>query len=450
MYSCYLAPCPDLVEKRNAMEKLIVKNSRGLSGTVLIPGDKSISHRSLMLGSLSSGKTIIGNFLQSKDCLSTIDSFSKMGIRIVNKGSKVTVFGRGLHGLRAPKTILNANNSGTTTRLMLGILAGQPFTSRITGDKSLCRRPMQRVTGPLREMGAVIFGKGGGNYTPLTVTGGNLEGISFKSKVASAQVKSALLLAGLYAQGQTCVSEPVKSRDHTERMLKYFGVKLKIKGNTVCIRSGQKLKGRRIEVPGDISSAAFFIVAGLIVPDSKLVLKNVGINPTRTGILEALLRMGAKIRIVNKRNIKFEPVADLIVQTSSLKGAVIGGKIIPRLIDEIPVLAVAAARAKGKTVFKDAGELRVKESDRIKTICTELAKFGVRTKESKNGFVVYGNSKPRGAKSISYGDHRIAMAMAVLALVSKGTSEIKDTACIDTSFPEFFGLFRKIQGRQTG
>ena len=203
-------------------------------------------------------------------------------------------------------------------------------------------------------------------------------------------------------------------------------------------------------MPGDISSAAFFIVAGLIVPDSKLVLKNVGINPTRTGILEALLRMGAKIRIVNKRNIKFEPVADLIVQTSSLKGAVIGGKIIPRLIDEIPVLAVAAARAKGKTVFKDAGELRVKESDRIKTICTELAKFGVRTKESKNGFVVYGNSKPRGAKSISYGDHRIAMAMAVLALVSKGTSEIKDTACIDTSFPEFFGLFRKIQGRQAG
>ena len=254
-------------------------------------------------------------------------------------------------------------------------------------------------------MGAVITGKDGGNFTPLTVTGGQLKGINFKSKVASAQVKSAILLAGLYAGGTTCVTEPVKSRDHTERMLKYFGVKLGIKGNKVCVKSGQELKGRSLEVPGDISSAAFFIVAGLITPGSKLVLKNVGINPTRTGIIDALLKMGAKIRITNKRNIKFEPAADLVVETSRLKGAVIGGKIIPRLIDEIPVLAVAAAAAEGKTVFKDAGELRVKESDRIKTLCAELKKFGVKTKELKDGFIVYGKAKPVGAKSVSYGDH---------------------------------------------
>ena len=304
---------------------------------------------------------------------------------------------------------------------------------------------MRRVADPLREMGASITGKDGGNYTPLTVTGGLLKGINFKSKVASAQVKSAILLAGLYADGKTCVTEPEKSRDHTERMLKYFGVKVGVKGNTVCVKSGQELKGKNIEVPGDISSAAFFIVAGLITPNSKLILKNVGINPTRTGIIDALKKMGAKIKIINKRNMKFEPVSDLVVETSRLKGTVIGGKIIPRLIDEIPVLAVAAAMAKGNTVFKDAAELRVKESDRIKTLCTELNKFGVKTKEKKDGFIVYGNSKPKGAKSISYGDHRIAMSMAVLALVSEGKSEIRDTACVKTSFPEFFKLFNRIQ-----
>ncbi|OGF47107.1 MAG: 3-phosphoshikimate 1-carboxyvinyltransferase [Candidatus Firestonebacteria bacterium RIFOXYC2_FULL_39_67] len=427
------------------MQKLIVHKAVNLSGLIRIPGDKSISHRSIMFGSLAKGKTVILNFLQSEDCLSTMDSFKKMGIKIVRKGDRVVVFGKGLFGLKAPKTILNANNSGTTTRLILGILAAQPFTSKITGDKSLCKRPMRRVTDPLREMGASITGKDGGNYTPLTVTGGKLKGINFKSKVASAQVKSAILLAGLYADGKTCVTEPEKSRDHTERMLRYFGVKLAVKGNTVCVKSGQELKGRKIEVPGDISSAAFFIVAGLITPNSKLVLKNVGINPTRTGIIDVLKKMGAKIRIVNKRNIRFEPAADLIVETSRLKGSVIGGKVIPRLIDEIPVLAVAAALAKGKTVFKDAAELRVKESDRIKTLCTELNKFGVKTKEFRDGFIVYGSSEPKGAKSISYGDHRIAMSMAVLALVSEGKSEIRDTACVKTSFPEFFRLFKKIQ-----
>ena len=429
------------------MEKLLVRQAHRLSGSVTIPGDKSISHRAIMFGALASGKTNIRNFLQSEDCLSTMDSFRKMGIRIVRKGDKVTVFGKGLHGLKKPKGILNANNSGTTTRLMLGILAGQPFTSKITGDKSLCKRPMRRVADPLREMGALISGKDGGNYTPLTITGGKLKGINFRSKVASAQVKSAVLLAGLYAKGKTSVIEPVKSRDHTERMLKYFGAGLSIKGNKVTIDGGQSLKGRKIEVPGDISSAAFFIVAGMIVPNSRLVLKNVGINPTRTGIIDALKKMGGKVKLVNKRNMNFEPVAELIVSTSGLKGAVIGGKIIPRLIDEIPVLAVAASLAKGRTVFKDAGELRVKESDRIETLCTELRKFGVKVEEREDGFIVYGSSKPKGAKSISYGDHRIAMAMAVLALAANGSSEIRDTACIRTSFPEFFGLFKGMQSR---
>ncbi len=428
------------------MEKLIIHKAKGLTGTITIPGDKSISHRCLMLGSLASGKTVIRNFLRSEDCLSTMESFRKLGIKIIRKKNKVTVFGKGLYGLKAPKKMLNANNSGTTTRLMLGILAAQPFTSKITGDKSLCRRPMLRVTEPLRRMGASITGKDGGNYTPLTISGGRLQGINFRSKVASAQVKSAVLLAGLYASGKTCVTEPVKSRDHTERMLGYFGVKPDIKGNTVCVKGGRELKGRKIEIPGDISSAAFFIVAGLIVPNSKLVIKNVGINPTRTGILEALLKMGAKLKIVNKRNREYEPAADIIVRPGNLKGTLIGGKIIPRLIDEIPILAVAAAMARGKTVFKDAGELRVKESDRIKTLCTELNKFGVKTRELKNGFIVYGGAPPKGAKSISHGDHRISMSMAVLALAAQGVSEIKDTACIKTSFPEFFGLLKKITG----
>ena len=427
------------------MSNLIVKHSKGLSGTIVIPGDKSVSHRSIMFGSLALGKTTVRNFLQSEDCLSTMDSFRKMGIKIIRKGNKVTVFGKGLHGLKAPKTTLNANNSGTTMRLMLGILAGQKFSAKITGDKTLCRRPMRRVGDPLRLMGAKIDGRDNGNFAPLSITGGELKGINFKSKVASAQVKSAILLAGLYAKGTTCVTEPTKSRDHTERMLKYFGVKLLVKGNKVCIKSGQQLKAQAVEVPGDISSAAFFVIAGLITPNSKLLIKNVGINPTRIGILEALKKMGAKIKVVNRRNMKFEPAADLIVETSKLKGTVIGGKIIPRLIDEIPVLAVAAAMAKGKTIFKDAGELRVKESDRIKTLCTEINKFGVKTKEFKDGFIVYGDSKPKGATSVNYGDHRIAMSMAVLGLVAKGKTILKDTACIKTSFPGFFELFKKIQ-----
>lgn len=419
------------------IEEIRVSKIKCLKGSMKIPGDKSISHRSIMLGSIARGKTVINNFLSSEDCIATMNCFKQTGVKIKHKNNNVIVYGKGLYGLKKPEKILDAGNSGTTMRLMLGILAGQPFTSTITGDKSLRKRPMLRVVNPLRTMGAGIKGKNGGNLAPITVKGGNLTPVNFRSKVASAQVKSSILLAGLYAYGRTCVAEPVKSRDHTERMLKYFKGNIKVSGLKVCVTGKKQISGKTINVPGDISSAAFFIVAGLIVPDSKIKLLNVGINPTRTGILDVLKKMGANIKIVNVKNLEFEPAADIIVRTSRLRAVTISGKIIPRLIDEIPVLAVAASRAKGRTVFKDIGELRVKESDRIFTLCRELRKFGVKVKELKDGIIVYGKSRSAGCTTISYGDHRIAMAMAILGLVSEGVTKIKDTACIKTSFPDF-------------
>ena len=423
-----------------------VSGSSGLSGRVRIPGDKSISHRAVMFGSIASGETRVANFLESGDCLSTIDCFKAMGVKIKRSGKKVSITGAGLSGLKAPRRILNAGNSGTTTRLMLGILAGQPFKAVITGDKSLCSRPMKRVTAPLREMGATITGRDDGNFAPLTVTGGDLLPIKFRSKVASAQVKSCLLLAGLYAKGTTTVSEPQKSRDHTERMLLKFGVKLSVRGNRVSVKGGQKLRGTSIEVPGDISSAAFLLVAASIVPGSKLTLLNVGINPTRTGVLEALKAMGAKIKLGNLRGAKAEPSADITVEYAPLKGAAIGGSIIPRLIDEIPALAAAAAVAKGRTVFFGIGELRVKESDRIETVCSELAKFGIKTKAFPDSMIVYSGAKLKAAPAAeSHGDHRIAMMAAVLGQAAPGVTKIKNTACVDTSFPGFFGLLKSLR-----
>ncbi len=422
-----------------------VSGSFGLSGSIKIPGDKSISHRAVMFGSIAGGVTRVSNFLESGDCLSTISCFKAMGVAIERKGSNVKIKGAGFFGLKAPRRVLDAGNSGTTARLMLGILAGQAFSSKITGDASLRGRPMKRVTGPLRQMGAKITGRDGGNFAPLTVTGGKLSPINYRSKVASAQVKSCLLLAGLFAKGKTTVSEPQKSRDHTERMLVKFGVKLSVKGNKVSLRGGQRLKGTSIEVPGDISSAAFFLVAGSIVPGSKLTLQNVGTNPTRTGVLEVLKRMGAKIRLTNLRGGKAEPSADITVEYAPLKGVTVGGSIIPRLIDEIPALAAAASAAKGKTIFRNIGELRVKESDRIKTVCSELAKFGVKTKELPDGMIIYGGAGLKAARTESYGDHRIAMMAAVLGQAVSGKTIISDTACIGTSFPGFFGLLRSLQ-----
>jgi len=423
-----------------------VSGSSGLSGRVKIPGDKSISHRSVMFGSIAEGVTNVSNFLDSGDCLSTINCFRAMGVKITKAGKKIRIIGAGLCGLRAPKRVLDAGNSGTTTRLMLGILSGQPFTSTITGDASLRSRPMKRVTVPLREMGAKITGRGDGNFAPLTVTRGKLLPIKFRSKVASAQVKSCMLLAGLYAEGETSVSEPRKSRDHTERMLLKFGVKLSVKGNRVSVESGQVLKGATIEVPGDISSAAFILVAASIVPGSKVTLLNVGINPTRTGVLEVLSRMGANIRLSNIRDGKAEPSADITVTYSPLKGVAVRGPVIPRLIDEIPALAAAAAVAKGSTVFSGIGELRVKESDRIKTICSELAKFGVKTKAFPDGMIIYGVAKLKPAAAAeSHGDHRIAMMAAVLGQTIRGKTKIKRTACVNTSFPGFFGLLKSLR-----
>ena len=422
-----------------------VRRSSGLLGRAKIPGDKSISHRAVMFGSIAKGVTRVSNFLESGDCLSTIGCFKLMGVSIARSGNKIKITGAGLSGLKAPRGTLNAGNSGTTTRLLLGILAGQPFKAKITGDRSLCSRPMKRVTVPLREMGAKIFGRDGGNYAPLTVTGGNLRSIRFRSKVASAQVKSCLLLAGLYAKGTTTVFEPQKSRDHTERMLSKFGVKLSVKGNKISVKGGQSLKGTSVDVPGDISSAAFLMAAGSIVPGSKLTLLNVGINPTRTGVLDVLRRMGAKIRLGNVRGGNTEPSADITVEYAPLKGVSVGGSIIPRLIDEVPALAAAAAAAEGRTVFRGIAELRVKESDRIKTICAELAKFGVKTREFPDGMMIYGGAKLKPAKAESHGDHRIAMMAAVLGQLAPGKTEIKDTACMDTSFPGFFSLLKSLQ-----
>jgi len=426
------------------MESIRVSKCKSLQGVIKVPGDKSISHRAVMLGSISKGKTIIKNFLSSEDCISTIDCFRKMGVDIRLNKNEVIINGKGLFGLEEPKEILNAGNSGTTMRLILGILAGQPFTSTITGDSSLRKRPMLRIVEPLRKMGAKISGRDNGNLAPLTITGGNLKSINFISKIPSAQVKSGVLLAGLYANGITSVQEPIKSRDHTERMLKYFGAEIKVRGLKVTIKGKKELFGKYINIPGDISSASFFIVAGLIIPNSKIKLLNVGINPTRTGIIDILKKMRGNIKVVNKRNLNFEPVADIIVSTSKLKGVEVSGKIIPRLIDEIPILAIAASVAEGRTIFKDIGELRVKESDRIFTLCSVLRKFGVKVKEFKDGMLVYGDSKPKGCSCKSYGDHRIAMAAAILGLVSDGNTEIKDTSCIKTSFPNFEDILNKL------
>ncbi|MEI7904376.1 MAG: 3-phosphoshikimate 1-carboxyvinyltransferase [Candidatus Firestonebacteria bacterium] len=431
------------------MENITVHASRGLRGTIDIPGDKSISHRSVMFGSIAEGRTVITNFLESEDCISTADCFREMGVKITRIGEKVEIKGAGLHGLKAPSRILDAGNSGTTLRLMMGILAGQPFTSRITGDASLQRRPMLRVVAPLREMGVMVEGKENGNFCPLAITGGKLKPLDFVSNVASAQAKSCILLAGLYADGVTSVKEPAKSRDHTERMLAEFGVKLREVKGKISIRGGQALKGCAITVPGDISSAAFFLIAGALVPNSEITVKNVGINPTRTGVLEVLKQMGAKL-VIKKRKGRGEPSADITVRSSKLKGVTVKGSIIPRLIDEIPILAVAAAMAKGKMVFKNIGELRVKESDRIKTVCSELSKFGVKTKEMKDSMIIYGNSKPKGALTLSHGDHRVAMLAAVLGLVAEGETRVYDTACIKTSFPEFENLLGKLQVRHAG
>ena len=433
------------------MSQINIKYERPLKGEISPPPDKSISHRAIIISSLSEGKSIIRNFLNAEDPLRTCNAFRQMGINI-EEGSRVQGFkgsrdlvinGKGLMGLKTPKDIIDCGNSGTTMRLLCGVLAGQPFSATLTGDSSLMRRPMQRVIIPLAEMGAVIQSEKG--YPPLAIKGGDLKPIDYKSPVASAQVKSAVLLAGLYCDGITSVSEPEKSRDHTERMLKAAGVNIEMKNLKVSVTGKAKLKPLDTTIPGDFSSAAFFIVAGAIVPDSKILIKNVGINPTRTGLLDILKKMGANITLKNKREVSGEPVSDIYINHSQLKGIEIGGDMIPKAIDEFPILCIAASLAQGTTKITGAKELRVKESDRIASMAHELRKMGVEVEELPDGITIKGRERLKAATVQSYGDHRVAMSMAIAGLVADGETIVKDTECVNTSFPGFMEMLEKLQ-----
>ena len=418
----------------------------GLKGKVTVPGDKSISHRSIMFGSIASGDTEIHNFLEGADCLATIRCFRTLGIDIEENGSSITVHGKGLHGLSAPTHILDVGNSGTTTRLLSGILAGQPFESKISGDESLNSRPMKRIITPLTQMGANISSILRNGCAPLYITPGHLHGIHYDSPVASAQVKSCILLAGLYAEGETSVSEPSLSRNHTELMLKEFGADISTSHSlsstaaTVRISPCRELYAQKINVPGDISSAAYFIAAGLIVPDSEILIENVGINPTRSGILRVCEDMGGDITLLNERIEAGEKIADIIVRSSHLHGITIKGDIIPALIDEIPIIAVMAAVAEGTTVIKDAAELKVKETDRIETICDNLKAMGTNVTPTPDGMIITGG-KLKGASIHPLLDHRIAMAFSIAALVAEGNTKILDSRCVDVSYPTFYDTF---------
>ena len=423
----------------------VIKPSGKLRGEITVPGDKSISHRSVMLGSIAKGDTRISGFLTGEDCLSTIDCFKKLGIDIEVNGTDVTVHGKGLKGLSAPSETLDVGNSGTTLRLMSGILSAQPFTTRLTGDSSIQKRPMGRVASPLGLMGAKITSENEKMTAPLTIEGQRLHGIDYTLPVASAQVKSALILAGLYADGETRITEPEATRDHTEIMLNYLGADIRKEGDTIVVRPAAELKGKDITVPGDISSAAYFIAAALISKDSEVLIKNVGVNPTRTGIITAFKAMGGNIELTNERTVCGEPVADILVRSSRLHGVVIKGAIIPKLIDEIPVIAAAACYASGETVIADAAELRVKESDRIKTMAAELGRMGATVIQTDDGMIILGGIPLHGAVCESYNDHRVAMSVAVAALGAKGETQIKDCGCVDISFPGYFDALMSLR-----
>ncbi len=422
-----------------------VRPSGPLKGTIRVPGDKSISHRAVMLGALAQGKTRIKGFLESEDCIATLNAFQHMGVLSARDGADFLVQGAGANGLQEPDNVLDMGNSGTGSRLLLGMLAGQPFTSVLTGDSSLRSRPMARVTNPLRQMGAQFMGRNNGSLLPITVQGGGLKGIEYDSPVASAQIKSALLFAGLFANGTTTVREPGPSRDHTERMLQTFGVEVERETGAVSLKGGQSLKAGAIEVPGDISSAAFFMVAALILPGSDLQIEGVGINPTRTGILDVLSEMGATISIENERMMGAEPAADIRVQHSELHGVRVSGDVVVRMIDEFPIFAAAAAYANTESVVEGAEELRVKESDRIAAVVNQLKKLGAQLSETRDGFSVSGGGGLSGAAVMSLGDHRIAMSAAVAALGATGETKIQGTAPIATSFPNFFALMNSLQ-----
>lgn len=415
-----------------------------LKGEVSIPGDKSISHRAVMFGSLAEGTTEVTNFLQGADCLSTISCFRKLGIEIENTSQRILIHGKGLHGLTEPSDTLDTGNSGTTTRLISGILAGQRFTTILNGDASIQTRPMKRIITPLSMMGADITSLKGNDCAPLRICGGQLHGIAYKSPVASAQVKSCVLLAGLYADAPTSVTEPVLSRNHTELMLAGFGAHVASSGTTATIEPEPDLNGMKIEVPGDISSAAYFLAAGLMIPNSEILIKNVGINPTRDGILRVAKEMGGDITILNEKTSGGEPTCDLLVRSSSLKGVTIGGKIIPTLIDEIPMIAVMACFAEGITTIKDAQELKVKESNRIDTVVTNLKAMGAHIEATDDGMIIEGGYPLHGAVIDSHLDHRIAMSFAIGALGADGETRIEEAECVKISYPEFYQTLEKL------
>lgn len=420
-----------------------ITRTKQLRGTVTVPGDKSISHRSVMFGAISNGLTEVHGFLQGADCHSTISCFQKLGIHIENDHETVKIYGKGLHGLTPAAAILDAGNSGTTTRLISGILAGQSFPSTITGDSSIQKRPMGRIITPLSKMGADFTCHNKENCAPFTIAGGHLKGIHYQSPVASAQVKSSILLAGLYADDVTSVTEPQLSRNHTELMLTGFGANVQSFGTTASITPNPVLEGQKITVPGDISSAAYFIAAALITPNSEILIKNVGINPTRDGILKVAHAMGGKIQYINKRSISGEPVADLLVTSSELNGTEIGGNLIPALIDEVPVIAVMAAFAKGTTIIKDAQELKVKESDRIAVVTNNLQAMGAQIEATDDGMIITGGKTLSGCHIQTHMDHRIAMAFAIAGLNADGTTSFSDANCVEISYPNFFtDIFR--------
>ncbi len=416
-------------------------NIKGLKGEVTVPGDKSISHRAVMFGALSEGKTEITNFLQGADCLSTIGCFRRLGIEIENENHIITIWGKGLDGLSAPSDTLDAGNSGTTTRLISGILAAQPFTTTLTGDSSIQKRPMKRIIEPLSMMGARIESLNGNGCAPLQINGSPLHGIHYHSEVASAQVKSAILLAGLYAEGETAVTEPVLSRNHSELMLRTFGANIRSEGTTAVISPRPRLTGQKIRVPGDISSAAYFIAAGLLVPGSDILIRNVGINPTRAGILKAAKAMGGHVSLLNE-NREGEPTADLHVVYRPLHGTVIEGDMIPTLIDELPIIAVMAAAASGTTIIRNAAELKVKESNRIDVMVRNLSAMGCSITGTEDGMIIEGKGSSElpltGAVIDSFADHRIAMSFAVASLIAEGETTIRGSECVSISYPDFY------------
>lgn len=428
------------------MASLAVQPSSSVSGELIVPGDKSISHRVIILGALAHGPTLAEHFLESNDSLCTVEAFQKMGVMIEKERNECYLIkGVGLHGLSQPKEPLQMRESGTTMRLLLGVLAGQAFPTTLAAEPSLTRRPMLRVVSPLRQMGARIEGRNGGEYAPITIQGGQIRPIHYESPIASAQIKSAILLAGLYASGETTITEPHPSRNHTEHLLNRFGAVIRQQEKRVSVRGPARLIGQRIRIPGDFSSAAFFIVAASLLPDSSLVIKDVNLNSTRTGLLHVLERMGGDIQVLHKE-VTDEPRGDLQIRSSRLKGTVVPADLLPSLIDEVPVLMVAGALAEGTTSILGAGELRVKETDRIVSMATGLRAMGAQVITKGNDVIIQGvSSRLHAARVHSYGDHRTAMALAIAGLASDGETTVEGSECIIKSFPTFMECLDSIR-----